>query len=313
MVRINRRDFTAGLGLSAIAATAQAQQEVPFSKGTAPPTFKLPPHSVDCHMHFYHSRYPMTANVVNRSPDATPEHYRLLQQRLGMSRVVVVTPSAYGTDNSATLDGMAAFGDKARGVAVLTPDVTDAELKRLHGAGIRGVRFNLATAGTTTIDMVRPLAKRIADYGWHAQFHMKGNQIAEAESLMVDLPVQVIFDHLGRAPEPGAMNHASYKTLRMLMDRGRAWAKLSGFYFETKVGAPSYADSSELARSLYRAAPERVVWGSDWPHVTEPADKKPDDAVMFDIFNTWSLTDADKRQIFVSNPEKLYEFPKLSG
>jgi predicted TIM-barrel fold metal-dependent hydrolase len=310
---LNRRSVIVGAGMALVAGKVGAQGvAVPFSKGTGLPTFKLPPNAVDCHMHFYHSRFPMTANVVNRSPDATPEQYKLLQQRLGMSRVVVVTPSAYGADNSATLDGMSAFGDKARGVAVVTTDVTDAELKRLHGLGIRGIRFNLATAGTTTIEMVEPLAKRIAELGWHAQFHMRNNQIAEAESRFRDLPIQIIFDHLGRAPQPGATDHASYKAVRSLIDRGRAWVKLSGFYFETKVDEPSYADTAEVAHSYFRAAPERVVWGSDWPHVTEPADKKPDDAIMLDVFEAWGLTEAQKRQIFVSNPEKFYDFPKMS-
>ena len=308
---LDRRKLLVGASLAMVAGPAVAQGvAVPFSKGAGLPAFKLPAEAVDCHMHFYHSRFPMTANVVNRSPDATPDQYRLLQQRLGMSRVVVVTPSAYGNDNSATLDGMSAFGNKARGVAVLTPDVTDAELKRLHGLGIRGIRFNLATAGTTTIDMVEPLAKRIAEFGWHAQFHMRGNQIADAESRLRDLPIQIIFDHLGRAPQPGAMEHASYKALRGMIDRGRAWVKLSGFYFETKVGEPSYADSSEVAKSFFKSAPERVVWGSDWPHVTEPADRKPDDAIMLDIFQGWGLSDAEKRQIFVTNPERFYDFPK---
>lgn len=311
---IDRRTLMLSAGALAAAggeaAPAFAEAEVAHSKGSEPPKLKLPANAIDCHMHFYHSRYPMVANVIRRSADATVPQYRELQKRLGMSRVVVVTPSAYGTDNAATLDGMAAFGEKARGVAVVDTSVTDAELKRLHGLGIRGVRFNLATPGTTTVEMIEPVAKRIAEHGWHMQFHMKGDQIAELDALWNRLPVDVVFDHLGRLPQPAGIAHPAHKVIRALQDKGRGWVKLSGLYMETKSGAPGYADTAAVAKSYIDGARERVVWGSDWPHPTESAEHKPDDAVLLDALGALLPTPALQQQVFVTNAEKLYDFPK---
>lgn len=313
MLKINRRAALAGLATLAApeAVFAQSAPAIPHSKGTEKPKLVLPANAIDCHIHFYHSKYPMISNAIRRSADAVLADYRLLQQRLGMSRVVIVTPSAYGTDNSSVIDGIKDIGlDKARGVAVLDTSVTDDEIKRLHGLGVRGIRFNLATPGTTTIDMVEPLAKRIAPFGWHQQFHMKADQIADAAAMFERLPVPAVFDHLGRLPMPGGMNHAAFKLVRVLMEKNKAYVKLSGLYMETKVGAPTYADTQEIAKAYFDAAPVRCVWGTDWPHPTEGPDHKPDDAHLLDALAAVDDTDAKKRQLFVTNAETLYDFPK---
>ena len=286
-----------------------APNAVPHSIGIDPPRLRLPAGAIDCHMHFYHSRYPMAPNVVRLSPDATVADYKLLQKRLGMTRVVVVTPSVYGTNNSATLDGMAEFGANARGVAVIDTNVTDAEIKRLHGLGIRGIRFNLATPGTTTADMIEPLAKRIADYNWHMQFHVKAAQVVELDAILNRLPVQVVFDHLGRVPEPDGTAHPAHKIIRSLQDKSRGWVKLSGLYMETKSGPPGYADTAAQAKAFLTGAPQRVVWGSDWPHPTESAEHKPDDAVLLDALGD-QATEAQRGPLFQTNAETLYDFPK---
>jgi D-galactarolactone isomerase len=311
---MNRRTaLTLGVGAMAAATStppARAQEAIMHSAGTDLPTLKLPANATDCHMHFYHTRYPLTANVLRPSPDAVPEEYRKLQARNGTTRTVVVTPSAYGADNSASLDGVAALGANARCVAVVLPDVTDVELKRLHGLGVRGIRFNLATPGTTTVDMVAPLAARIAGLGWHMQFHMKPEQIIAAEALWPTLAVPVVFDHMGRLPRTGGTEHPAFKILAAGLARGKTYIKLSGAYMDTTSGAPTYADSIALAKALFAAAPERMVWGSDWPHPTEKAENKPNDATLVNIMADVLPDDKARKLVFVDNPATLYDFPK---
>jgi D-galactarolactone isomerase len=315
---ISRRTvLKAGRGLLAASATLpfagalQAQEAIQHSAGTNLPAYKLPLNACDCHMHFYHSRYPLTANVIRRSDDATVEEYRKLQKRTGSTRTVVVTPSAYGTDNSASLDGMAELGAaNARGVAVVIPSVTDEELKRLHGLGIRGIRFNLATPGTTTIEMVEPLARRVGPLGWHVQMHMTADQIVAAEAMWPRLALPIVFDHMGRIPKAAGVNHPAFKILAAGVTGGRMLIKISGAYMDTTSGAPTYADSVVLAKAFVAAAPERILWGSDWPHPTEAADKKPNDATLVDLLPQIAPDAAVLTQILVSNPAKLYDFPK---
>jgi predicted TIM-barrel fold metal-dependent hydrolase len=220
---------------------------------------------------------------------------------------VVVTPAVYATDNSVTLDAIAQLGD-ARGVAVVTPDVSDAELKTLGRGGIRGIRFTQFDPATavTTLDMIEPLSKRVAALGWHVQIHMRGDQIAAAADLWPRLPSTIVFDHLGRLPQPAGIAHPAYAIIRRLIDNDRTWVKVSGAYLDTKVGPPTYADATKVAQAFVAAAPERMVWGSDWPHPTET--DKPDDAVLFDLLTAWAPDAATCHRILVTNPETLYGF-----
>ena len=293
-----------GIGVAA----AEAEHVAPWSSGTAPPKLKAPPNACDCHMHVYSSRFPAAPNAELRPPDASADAHRLLQKRLGTTRTIVVNPSTYGTDNSCTLDAIAQFGAGARGVAVIDTSVTDAELKRLNDLGIRGIRFNLVQSGATTIDMLEPLSKRVNDLGWHVQLHMLGGQVVEAADLLQRLPSPIVFDHLARIPQPAGIDHPSFALVLKLLDHGRAWVKLSGAYIETRTGPPAYADVSKVARAYVKAAPERLVWASDWPHPTEKADAKPDDAVLFDLLADWAPDEAIRNRILVDNPAALYGF-----
>ena len=289
-------------------AAAAAEHVVPWSSGTAPPKLKPPPNACDCHMHIYDSRFPIAPNATMRPPDASIEAHRLLQKRIGTARIVVVAPSTYGTDNSCTLDAMAQFGPAARGVAVVDTSVTDAELERLNDLGVRGIRFNLVQSGATTIDMLEPLSRRVNDFGWHVQVHMLGDQIVEAADLLRRLPSPIVFDHLARIPQPAGVDHPAFASVLKLLDTGRTWLKLSGAYMETKVGPPTYADVSKVARAYVKAAPERLTWASDWPHPTEQADAKPDDAILFDLLADWTPDEATRNRILVDNPVALYGF-----
>ena len=311
-----RREFLKGASAAAVAGvtgfaarTSQAQT-VPYSAGTEPPKTKAPANACDCHMHIYNARFPVAPGATLKPADALPSDYRLLQKRIGTTRNVIVTPSTYGTDNSATLDGMAQLAPNVRGVAVVDTRVTDAELKRLNGLGMRGTRFNLVQAGATTVEMLEPLAKRINDLGWHIQINAKPELIVEIEPLLMRLPTPLVFDHLAHVPRDQGVDSPAYKTMRKLIDAGRTWVKLSGAYQDTKVGPPTYADATPIAQAYVKAAPERMVWGSDWPHPTEK--DKPDDAILFDLLATWVPDEATRNRILVQNPETLYGFGKAA-
>jgi predicted TIM-barrel fold metal-dependent hydrolase len=288
-------------------AAAEARDVVPWSSGTEPTKLKAPPNACDCHMHIYDSRFPVAPNATLRPPDASIDAYRLHQRRLGTTRTIVVNPSTYGTDNSCTLDAMAEFGDTARGVAVVDTSVTDAELERLNVLGVRGVRFNFVQSDATTLEMLEPLSKRVNVLGWHIQLHMLGDQIVAAASLLHRLPSPIIFDHLARIPQPAGVDHPAFAAVLDLLDKGRTWVKLSGAYMNTKTGSP-YPDASLIARAFVKAAPERLVWASDWPHPTEHADEKPNDAILFDVLADWAPDEAIRNRILVDNPAALYGF-----
>jgi len=289
---------------------AANEQEIAarWSAGRGRAKLEAPPNACDCHMHVYDGRFPAAPYATVLSPDASVDDYRQLQKRTGTTRIVVVHPSAYGTDNACTLKAMADFGPAARGVAVVDASVTDSEIERLHGLGVRGVRFNLVQFGANTIDMIEPLSKRVNGLGWHIQLHMLGDHIVEAASLLGRLPCPIVFDHLARISQPAGVDHPAFAVVMRLLDAGRAWVKLSGAYMETKVGPPTYADASKVARAYVKAAPDRLVWASDWPHPTEKADAKPNDAILFDLLTDWAPDEKTRNRILVDNPARLYGF-----
>ena len=229
---IARRALLKGMGaMTIIAGGSRAvlgQTPAPWSAGSEAPKLKAPADACDCHMHIYDHRFPVAPNAKLRPADATVDDYRLLQKRLGLTRNVVVTPSTYGTDNSVTLDAIAKLGAAARGVAVVDTSVSDAELKRLDGLGISGIRFNLVQSGATTIEMLEPLSKRVDALGWHVQIHMLGDQILQTQDLLQRLPSPIVFDHLARIPQPAGVDHPAFAFVRKLIDKGRTWVKLFG-------------------------------------------------------------------------------------
>jgi D-galactarolactone isomerase len=278
---------------------------VPNSSGTNAPTLKAPPNAADCHIHIYDSHF---QPPVDKPLNGTVSDYRMLQKRIGVSRVVIVQPRNYKTDNSPTVDAIRQLGiANARGIAVLHPTVEEAELKRLDAAGIRGIRFTLGNAkhAVVSMDMIEPLAKRIAPYGWHVQLNMDPQQVIDSAAMLKRLPTQIVFDHMGKPPLPAGVNHESHKVIRSLLDAGRAWVKISGAYIVDDK-PPGYAEATKVAQEFVLAAPERAVWGSDWPH---PGPKvHPDDAVLFDLLAQWAPDKKARHRILVDNPEKLYGF-----
>lgn len=286
---------------------------VPFTVGTAVPRTTLPAGACDCHMHVYDQRFPAAPGARLLPPDASVQDYRALQQRIGTQRTVLVTPSTYGADNRCMLQGLKALGPQARGVAVIDGSETDAQLQALHTEGVRGVRLNLSLGVTGTVDAIMPLAQRIAPLGWHLQLLMAPDQLATLADVLRRVPVPLVFDHFGRIAPAQAEQHPAHALLLQLLGEGRAWVKLSGSYIVSATHAVDDPALDTLAASYLRAAPHRVLWGSDWPHATASAGLHPlpDDAMQVDQLARWcALLDADALQrVLVTNPEALYGFP----
>ena len=316
-MHLNRRGLLAGASSSATvallnaskASVAFAEPAFPNSGGTDLPRFKAPADACDSHIHVFNpARFAMLPGT--QYPDrAAIADYRLMQRRLGMSRTVIVTPRPYGTDNRVTMDAVSQLGiDNARGVVVVPPDVGTRELRAMADAGACGIRFTVHNPQTSVvqIDMIEPLAKRIADLGLHLQLHLRADQIVQASDMLKRLPATLVFDHMARLPQPAGLRHAGYKVVMDLIEQGRTWIKVSGPYQDSKAGPPDYDDVADVARAFIKAAPERVVWGSDWPHTTEK--DKPDGANLIDLLAKWCGDDLSVRRILVDNPRSLYQF-----
>src|SRR6266853_1880724 len=249
---IGRRTFLTVAAAAAVTGTldataGQAQQPVPNTTGAAPAKVKAPANAADCHMHIYDPRFAESNPRPGQNPkNATVSDYRLLQKRTGTTRVVVVQPRNYATDNRVTIDALKQLGASARGVAVVQPAITDAELKSLHDAGIRGIRFSLGGANAVVSwDMVEPLSKRVNELGWHVQFNVEGDDIVAHADLLRHLPSQMVFDHLGHPLLPAGIDHPSHAVLRSLLDKGRTWIKLSGAHSNSKIGPPDYPEATK--------------------------------------------------------------------
>lgn len=283
---------------------------VPNSASTLPPALKVPDNACDAHLHIYDARFPEAVDAASALEKATVSEYRLLQKMLGTSRAVVVTPRSYGTDNRVTVDAIAQLGlSHARGVAVLRTDASDETLDALDRAGIRGLRFSLYTPknAAASFEMVEPLAQRIHRLGWHLQLHWTADQFVEHASMLQRLPCPLVIDHMGRLPQPLGLKHPAVALIERLLDRGNTWIKLSGAYLDSQVGeAEGFSDVDAVARHWIAKAPDRLVWGSDWPHPTETL--KPDDAKMLDRLSVWTNDQSVIDKILVHNPARLYGF-----
>jgi len=283
---------------------------VPNSSGTAPPRGAAPAGACDAHCHILDPAFPTPE--TSRPSGMTLEDYRLHQRRLGLGRAVFVQAKYHRTDPACLLDALRRFGPDARGIAVVHPEVADSELRRLDEAGVRGLRFSVWNPAdtVTTIAMIEPLARRIADLGWHAQLHMAAEQIVDTADLLGRLPCPIVFDHMGRLPPDRGPDHPAFRVIADLLVKGRAWAKLAGAYLNTDQGPPDYADATRIARAFVAVAPDRLVWGSDWPHVTEA--HKPDDALLFDLLTVWAGDRATRDRILVDNAAALYGFTSVA-
>ncbi|QNB07913.1 amidohydrolase family protein [Herbaspirillum frisingense] len=309
-----RRDFLlhsgavlAGLASAGYLPTTMAAEEAfPHSSGLGRASRSLPPNACDCHMHIYDDRFAPVPAARLPHAAATVAMYRQIQARNGTTRTVVVTPSAYGTDNSCTLDALLQLGANARGVGVVAKDVGDGELVCLDRAGIKGLRFNVAITSVMTPEMIEPMARRIAPLGWHLQLNMSNDDLLANRDMLTRLPVPIVFDHFAKIPVQDSESHPVFKFVTDLLVAKRAYIKLSGAYLISKAGEPNYGDVTPLARKLVDLAPTQVLWGSDWPHPTEK--HKPDDAALVDMMVNWAGSEEKLKALLVDNPARLYHF-----
>lgn len=277
---------------------------------SAAPQFRPPPGACDCHMHAYGdpARYPPKPGSpfppVSGGDIATYIGARTI---LGLERAVVVQPSVYGFDNTATLDAMAALGDGGRGVAVVPPDVTEAELDQLSRLGIRGIRFFMIGGGALAWDDLETLAAKTAAFGWHVQMQMDGRDLADVADRLARLPGSLVIDHNGKFLKPVGTDHPGFQALLRLIDSGRTWVKTSGVYETSLTGQPHYTDVSILPRALIRHAPDRCLFATNWPHPSKPNDL-PDDSNLLDLFAGWAEDDRTREMILVRNPAEVYGF-----
>lgn len=284
-----------------------------FSAGTALAGTPLPAGACDCHIHVYDGRIPAVTGASLHPPDASVDDYRQVQQRMGTQRAVLVTPSTYGADNRPMLAGLAQLGAQGRGVAVITGQERMDELEALHELGVRGVRINLSLGVLHQASDIEKLVRRIAPLGWHLQLLMPLDRLASLGERLHALPVQLVFDHFGRLTPSVCGQHPGHALLLELLRARRAWVKLSGGYLVSDTGQSEDPQLLPLARSFIDAAPDRVLWGSDWPHATASAGRHPmpDDAAQIDALARWAGDANQLQHILVNNPQTLYGFAAI--
>jgi len=304
------------------AAPRTARTIAPSQPKTAV-AFAVPAGACDCHVHVFGAEpeFPLVASRGYTPPPATAGELLALQNALHLSRVVIIQPSVYGADNSCTLDGIRRLGpERARGVAVIDAKTTDTELKEMHAAGIRGVRVNLETSGQSDPAVSRrnlaAAIKRVAPLGWHVQVYTRLSVIEAVHDDVLKSAVPVVFDHFGGATAAGGVAQSGFDKLLNLVASGKAYVKISGHY-RSSVKPPAFDDVAPLARALIAANPDRIVWGTDWPHPHHAdAGKEKEITPSFDIDDglalnqvaRWAPTAATRRKILVDNPARLYEF-----
>lgn len=271
------------------------------------PRFELPAGAWDTHGHIFgpESKYAYSPRRGYTPPDASLDAYETLHRTLGVARGVLTQPSVYGVDNAAMLDAMARSGGRLMGVASVDKEVSEAELTRLHEAGVRGLRINLADKGGNPFDSfadVQAMGERIVDMGWHLEFLIHVHEFADLRKTFSSLPVHSVFGHMGYVPAGEGLG--PLEEFLDLLKEGRTWVKLTGTYRITGLKQIPYTDVDPIARALIETAPERVIWGTDWPH---PVCKipMPNDGDLLDQLLDWAPDEGVREKILVENPLKL--------
>jgi len=273
------------------------------------PRIKVPAGACDTHAHVFgpSERYPLMDDRTYTPPDAPLATYRRLQKILGVERAVLVQPSVYGTDNTAMLDALGVAGDTFRGIAVVEIGVSEKQLTALHRAGVRGVRVNLLYKGGISLAMLDRLANKIKMFDWHVQLLVDVSDCPEFWRIADKLPVDIVIDHMGHMSASKGVDDPGFRSLLSLVKDGGAWVKLSGPYRMTARGHTPYADVAGLARTLIDAAPDRMLWASDWPHPFVQI-AMPNDGELLDMLANWAPDPKVRQKILVDNPARLYGF-----
>ena len=278
----------------------------------APARLALPPGTVDTHGHIFGpaERYPWNPARGYTPPDALPQAYEALHAALGVARGVLTQPSVYGTDNRCMLDYVARHPGRMRAVVAVGPGIDDASLAAMHAQGARGIRVNLADPGGNpfaSFAELEALAHRLRPMGWHVELLVHVHQMDGIAGDIRRLPVDVSVGHLGYMPAAMGVDHPAFQAFLALVDEGRTWVKLTAPYRITALKATPYADVGPFARALVARRPDRILWGTDWPHPICPV-PMPNDGDLADHLAEWIADARVRRQVLVDNPARLYGF-----
>ena len=323
---LSRRDVLIGAAAGGVAALVRRPTTLlaRASQPATPVTFDVPAGACDCHTHVFGDpqRFPFTRSRMYTPETASIEEMRALHRVLHIDRVVIVQPSVYGTDNACTLDAIRQRGSNARGLAVIDDKTPDATLDEMDRGGIRGIRVNLETAGLTDPAACRQrlqaAIERVRRRNWHVQVYTRLSVIEGVKDQVLASPIPIVFDHFGGAQASLGVRQPGFDALLNLVRSGRAYVKVSGAY-RSSTHEPDYADVAPLAKALIAANPQRILWGTDWPHpdsaqvagrkATDLAPLIPiDDGRVFNQLAVWVPDAAQRKTILVENPARLYRF-----
>jgi len=314
----------AATGVSAWRRRLAAVPSTDPQTGDPPPNFPVPAQACDCHVHVFGDtkRFPFSPDRPYTPPPAPVMELRTLLRRLRMDRVVIVSPAVYGTDNDCTLDAIRQLGSRARGIALVAAQTADSELDRLQRGGICGIRLNFETLGVTdptvAVERFELASRQAAERGWHVQVNTRLSIVEALQDHLLRGPVPVVFDHFAQAEAARGVDQPGFAALVRLLTSGRAYVKVSAAY-RISTRPPDYPDVAPLAQALIAANPERILWGSDWPHPDAarrpgrgPTDLRPplpvDDGRVLNQLAVWAPDPAIRHTILVKNPARLYGF-----
>jgi 2-pyrone-4,6-dicarboxylate lactonase len=276
---------------------------------TRTPKFRPPPLACDAHCHIFGpgAKFPYDPNASYVPPDSPFEALQVLHKKLGLQRAVIVHASCHGADMRATLDGIARSKGAYRGTAIVDEKVTDKDYERMHAGGIRGVRFNFVKhlGGRPDMAFFKRNVERAKAFGWHLILHLDAQDLVEFKDMFLKIPVPIVIDHMGRVVAKDGLEQQPFKVLLEFMRHETFWVKITGAERVSSKGPP-FDDAVPFAQALIAAAPDRILWGTDWPH---PNVKwMPNDGDLVDLFPRMAPDAALQKKILVDNPARLYGF-----
>ncbi|MET0668907.1 MAG: amidohydrolase family protein [Xanthobacteraceae bacterium] len=271
------------------------------------PKLVAPPGACDTHIHLFVPGSSYAPDSPYRAKDAPPEMFFELQKKLGLSTAVIVSPGGYGRDTSMLADVLAKHPQRFRGIALVKDDIEPSELVRLTRLGVKGMRMMSNKRGQHVPNFAPGIAAKVHEHGWHIQFYPHGTDITEYADKLLSLKNDIVLDHFASIPAEGGTDQPAMKAVMKMLDTGRVWLKLSGPMRCTLQNAP-YPSVTPIARALVKHAPERLVWGSDWPHVNLDGREMPDAGILLDLLREWVPDEATRKRILVDNANRLYGF-----
>jgi 2-pyrone-4,6-dicarboxylate lactonase len=282
----------------------------PPGPNTRQPSLVCPPGTVDTHFHLFGPlrQFPLIPESPYSTGDALPQSCIAMHEALGVDYGVFVSGGGYGRNTEYLVSVLESTHGRFRGVAVPPTDPTASELDRMDAAGVRGIRFASDSTGSHVAGIEPDLARRVYDRGWHVEFIARPGEFEQYVDRLVALPNDLVIDHFGCVAAERGVNQPAVRALLKLLDTGRVWVKMSGPMYGSRLDFP-YADMQPIADALVRHAPDRLLWGTDWPHLHTPAKAMPNDADLLDLMLDWVPDEASRNRILSDNPRQLYGFP----